>query len=109
AVEHLLRPPGSSETRGPPSVIEVTLEHGVRALLIIGAAAVLAWGWDVDLVHLAGRDTMFARIVHGVLPTVVILLIADVLWHAAKAAIDRKLAQPADLGQPNSEEARRRA
>ena len=109
AVEHLLRPPGSAQTGGPPSVIEVTLEHGIRALLIIGAAAVLGWGWDVDLVHLAGRDTVFASIVHGVLTTVVILLIADVLWHAAKAAIDSKLAQTADLGQPNSEEARRRA
>jgi small-conductance mechanosensitive channel len=109
AVEHLLRPPGSSQTGGAPGVIEVTLEHGIRALLIIGAAAVLAWGWDVDLVHLAGRDASFARIVHGVLTTVVILLIADVLWHAAKAAIDSKLAQTADLGQPSSEEARRRA
>jgi len=109
AVEHLLRPAGSSETDGPPSVIEVSLQHGIRALLIIGAAAVLAWGWDVDLVHLAGRGTLFANIAHGVLTTVVILLIADVLWHAAKAAIDSKLAQTADLGQPNSEEARRRA
>ena len=109
AVEHLLRPPGASQIGGPPSVIEVTLEHGIRALLIIGAAAVLGWGWGVDLVHLAGQDTSFARIVHGVLTTVVILLIADVLWHAARAAIDRKLAQTADLGEPNSEEARRRA
>jgi small-conductance mechanosensitive channel len=109
AVEHLLRPPGSSQTGGPPSVIEVTLEHGLRALLIIGAAAVLAWGWDVDLVRLAGRGTLFASIVHGVLTTVVILLIADVVWHAAKAAIDKKLAETAELGQPNSEEARRRA
>jgi small-conductance mechanosensitive channel len=109
AVEHLLRPPGSSQTGGAPSVIEVTLEHGIQALLIIGAVAVLGWGWDVDLVHLAGQDASFARIVHGVLTTVVILLIADVLWHAAKAAIDSKLAQTADLGQPNSEEARRRA
>src|SRR5271169_3109553 len=109
AVEHLLRPPGLSQTGGAPSVIEVTLEHGIRALLIIGAAAVLGWGWDVDLVHLTGRDTLFASIVHGVLTTVVILLIADVVWHAVKAAIDSKLAQTADLGQPNSEEARRRA
>jgi moderate conductance mechanosensitive channel len=70
---------------------------------------VLAWGWDVDLVHLAGRGTLFASIVHGVLTTVVILLIADVVWHVAKAAIDKKLAETADLGQPNSEEARRRA
>jgi small-conductance mechanosensitive channel len=109
AVEHLLRPPGSSATGGPPSVVEVTLEHGIRALLIIGAAALLSWGWDVDLVHLAGQDTVFASIVHGVLTTVVILLIVDVLWHAVKAAIDRKLANTADLGQPNSDEARRRA
>jgi len=69
----------------------------------------LGWGWDVDLVHLAGRDTVFASIVHGVLTTVVILLIADLLWHAVKAAIDSKLAETADLGQPNSDEARRRA
>jgi small-conductance mechanosensitive channel len=69
----------------------------------------LAWGWNVDLVHLAGQDTLFAGIVHGVLTTVVILLVADVLWHAAKAAIDRKLAETAELGQPSSDEARRRA
>jgi hypothetical protein len=93
AVEHLLRPPGSAQAGGPASVIEVTLEHGIQALLIIGAVAVLGWGWDVDLVHLAGQGTLFAGIVHGVLTTVVILLIADVLWHAAKAAIDAKLAQ----------------
>ena len=109
AVEHLLRPPGSSQTGGPPSVVEITLEHGIRALLIIGAAAVLGWGWDVDLVRVSSQDTLFARIAHGVLTTVVILLIADVLWHAARAAIDSKLADAADFGQPNTEEARRRA
>src|SRR6516162_3486534 len=109
AIEHLLRPAVSSQTVAPPGIIEVTLEHGIRALLIIGAAAVLGWAWDVDLVHLAGQDTTFARIVHGVLTTVMILLIADVLWHAAKAAIDSKLARTADLGDANSEESRRRA
>ena len=43
AVEHLLRPAASAQTGGPPSVIEVSLEHGIRALLIIAAVAVLAW------------------------------------------------------------------
>jgi len=109
AVEHLLRPPGSSQVGRAPTVAEVALEHGIRALLIIGAAAVLGWGWNVDLVHLAGRGTLFASVVHGVLTTVVILLIADVLWQAAKAAIDSKLAEAADLGQTNTDEARRRA
>jgi small-conductance mechanosensitive channel len=110
AVEHLLRPPGSAETaEGPPSVVTVSLERGIRALLIIGAAAVLAWGWGIDIVHLAGQDTSFARGVHSVLSAVVILLVADLLWHAIKTAIDRKLAESADPGLPNTEEARRRA
>jgi small-conductance mechanosensitive channel len=112
AVQHLLRPPGSAEVaEGPPSVIAVTLERGIRALLFIAAAAVLAWGWGIDLVqHLTtGEDTLFARLVHGVLSAVVILLVADVLWHAIKAAIDRKLAEAADPGLPNAEEAQKRA
>jgi moderate conductance mechanosensitive channel len=70
---------------------------------------VLAWGWGVDLVHLAGGDTPISRFVHGVLSAVIIMLVADVLWHATKTAIDRKLAQVEDLGQPNTDEARRRA
>ncbi len=110
AVEHLLQPPGSPQVGdGPPSVIEVSLERGLRALLIIGAAAVLAWGWGIDLVHLAGQDTLFARLVHGALSAVIILLLADLLWQATKTAIDRKLAEAGDLGQPNTDEARRRA
>ncbi|HKM73807.1 MAG TPA: mechanosensitive ion channel domain-containing protein, partial [Stellaceae bacterium] len=112
AVQHLLRPPGSPQIgEGPPSVIAISLERGIRALLFIGAAAVLAWGWGIDLVqHLTtGEDTLFSRLVHGVLSAVVILLVADVLWHAMKAAIDRKLAEAADPGQPSTDEARKRA
>jgi small-conductance mechanosensitive channel len=77
--------------------------------LIIGAAAVLAWGWGIDVVHLAAQDTWLARVVHSVLSAVVILLGADLLWHAIKTAIDRKLADSADPGLPNTEEARRRS
>jgi small-conductance mechanosensitive channel len=110
AVEHLLRPAGSQEmAEGPPSVVTVVLERGIRALLIIGAAAVLAWGWGIDIVHLAGHDNWLARVVHSVLSAVVILLGADLLWHAMKTAIDRKLFESADPGQPNTEEARRRS
>jgi small-conductance mechanosensitive channel len=112
AVQHLLRPPGSLQVaEGPPGVIAISLERGIRALLFIGAAAVLAWGWGIDLVqHLTtGEDTLFSRLVHGVLSAVVILLVADVLWHVMKTAIDRKLAESADPGQPNTDEAHRRA
>ena len=110
AVEHLLRPPGSAQlAEGAPSMLAVCIERGIRAALIIGAVAILAWGWGIDLIGLRGGDTSLARFADGVLSTVVILLIADFLWHATKAAIDRALAEAADPGQPNTDEARRRA
>ena len=41
-MEHLLRPPGSKQIAdGTPGVIAVCLERGLRALLIIGAVALL--------------------------------------------------------------------
>jgi len=110
AVQHLLRPAGSPQiSEGPPSVIAISLERGIRALLFIGAAAVLAWGWGIDLIHLAAGDDILTRLAHGVLSAIIILLVADVLWHAMKTAIDRKLAESADLGQPSTDEARRRS
>src|SRR5271157_2452781 len=110
AVQHLLRPPGFPQVgEGPPSVIAISLERGIRALLFIGAAAVLAWGWGIDLVHLAAGEDMLTRLAHGVLSAIIILLVADVLWHAMKTAIDRKLAESADPGQPSTDEARRRS
>ena len=109
AVEHLLRPPGSPQIEGAPSVLAVFIERGIRGALILGAVAVLAWGWGVDLAHLHSEETLVARLADGVLSAVVILLVADLLWHAMKTAIDRKLAECADLGQPNTDEARRRA
>ena len=110
AVDNLLRPPGSPQAaEGPPSVLAVCVERGIRALLIIGAVAVLAWGWGIDLASYHDQETWVGRIADGVLSAVVIVLIADFLWQAMKTAIDRKLAEAADAGQPNTDEARRRA
>ncbi len=109
AVEHLLRPPGTVEVAGLPSLSAVLLERGLRALFIIVALAVLAWGWGIDMESLAGRETMMTRVAHGALSAVLILLIADFVWHVTRAAIDLKLAETADPGVPNTDEARRRA
>jgi moderate conductance mechanosensitive channel len=109
AVAHVLRPPGATEIPSVPSLTTVFLERGLRAALIIGAVVLLAWGWGIDLETLAGQETMMTRVAHGALSAVAIALIADFIWHVARAAIDRKLAETADLGLPNSDEARRRA
>ena len=110
AVDNLLRPPGSPQAaNGPPSVVAVCIERGIRAALIIGAVAVLAWGWGIDLASYHEQATWVGRVADGVLSAVVIVLIADFLWQAMKTAIDRKLAEAADAGEPNTDEARRRA
>jgi moderate conductance mechanosensitive channel len=107
AIAHLFRPSDDGPTIGEPTVVEVSVEHGLRALLIIGAAGLLAWGWNVDLMHLAARNTMFDAITHGVLTTLIILLLADVLWRIVRTAIDSRLAANSVLEQLNSNEARR--
>ena len=110
AIDNLLRPPGSPRVAdGPPSVLAVCIERGIRAALIIGAVAVLAWGWGIDIANFRAQETLVGRVADGVLSTVIILLIADLLWQATKTAIDRKLAEAADTGLPNTDEARRRA
>jgi small-conductance mechanosensitive channel len=110
AVDNLLRPPGSPQVAdGPPRVLAVCIERGIRAALIIGAVAVLAWGWGIDIANFRGQETLVSRVADGVMSTVVILLIADLLWQATKTAIDRKLVEAADTGLPNTDESRRRA
>jgi small-conductance mechanosensitive channel len=110
AVNHILRPAGmSSGEAALPSIAAVCLERGVRALLIIGAVLLLAQKWGVDLGALAATDTTLTRLVRGTLTAIVVLLIADFVWNIIKATIDRRLAEAKDPGQPNTEEARRRA
>jgi small-conductance mechanosensitive channel len=110
ATHHLLRPPGTANgSEAAPGVIAASLGRGLRALLIIGAALLLAWAWQVDLGALTARDTAPTRLLRGVLNAVVILLAADFAWHVLKALIDRKIGEAKDLGQPDSEDARRSA
>src|SRR6516162_6571767 len=66
AVDNLLRPPGSPQmAEGPPSVLAVCIERGIRAVLIIGAVAVLAWGWGIDLAHFHDQETWVGRLADG--------------------------------------------
>jgi moderate conductance mechanosensitive channel len=110
SVAHILRPAGTVEPAGTVKGVHVVgVERGVRALLIIGFAMLLAWGWKVDLGALTASDTLTTRLLRGALTAVVIALVADFIWQAAKTLIDRTLAQAANPGQPDTEEARRRA
>ena len=109
SVNHILRPPGVDAGTGPPSVRAVILERGLRAVLIIGAALLLAHAWQVDLVDLTASDTLFTRLMRGAVSAIVIVLLADFAWHVMKTLIDRRLVEAQNLGEPNTEDARRRA
>ena len=91
SVDHLLTPPGTPETKGPPSVLAAALERGTRAFLIIGAIWLLAWGWGIDLDALTASDSMATRILRGLLNGIVILLIADFAWHVVRTLIDQRI------------------
>lgn len=108
-VQHTLRPSEVSATSEEGALAAVYLERGVRALLIIAAAVVLARAWHVDFAEMTSRDTLPIRLARGVLSSIVILLVADFIWQVAKTLIDRRLARIAAMSPPGSEEALRQA
>ncbi|HET6468427.1 MAG TPA: mechanosensitive ion channel family protein, partial [Geminicoccaceae bacterium] len=111
AVNNLLRPSGSEPTgEVTPSLTAVSLERGLRALLLIGGAYLIGWTMGLDLGEITMRDTPAARVLAGLINAVVVVLVADFLWHLLRAWIDRKLveARP-DPGHPDTDEARRRS
>ena len=110
AVNHILRPPGAAAAaEAAPDVIATSLGRGLRAVFIIGAALLLAWAWNIDLVALTASDTLATRLLRGALNAVVILLVADFVWHVMKAMIDRKLREAQAAGHVETDEARRHA
>jgi moderate conductance mechanosensitive channel len=65
---------------------------------------VLAWGWQLDLVELAGRNTPASRFFVGAGHAVVIPLGADLLWQLARTAIDRQLLALAPASREHTRE-----
>lgn len=106
---NLLRPPDGAGATPEHHLHAIYLDRGLRALLVAGAAIFLAYAWDIDLVVLASRDTLLTRLARGMLSSIVILLVADLIWQIVKTQIDRKLAQARILAPPGSEEALRQA
>ncbi|MQY46189.1 mechanosensitive ion channel [Rhizobiales bacterium RZME27] len=69
----------------------VLLVRGSRAAVVIIAAAWLATVWRLDPTSLVHSDPRVASLSYGLLKSVVIMLLADLVWHLARSWIDRKL------------------
>ncbi|MDF2688556.1 MAG: hypothetical protein K0Q80_1521, partial [Microvirga sp.] len=109
ASHHVTRPASGSEALSTPGLMAVFLDRGLRALLIVGATLVLAHAWQIDLVEMTGRDTLLTRLLRGALSSVVILLVADLIWQVVKSLIDRQLSQTETLSPSGTEAAVRQA
>lgn len=110
AVGHILRPPGTEADPDPrPSVTVAVVEGGLRLVLVVGAAALLARVWEFDVQSMAMAESPSTRIVRGAVNAAVILLVADWVWRVARAVIDRSLAEAQGAAATEGEAARRRA
>jgi small-conductance mechanosensitive channel len=88
----------------------VLVVRGVRAVVIGVAVGWLLFVWQVNPRGLGSASTIFDSIFMGLLKSVIVILVADLGWAVAKAAISRKLATVAGGGEHDQgEEAARRA
>ena len=93
SIRHVLRP-GGRDTAFKASRLDVVfLERGIRTLLIAGGAVLLAHLIGLDVASLTMQDTVGTRVSRAVLGVLVVVLVADFLWHVIAALIDRKLAK----------------
>ena len=100
SVHHVLRP--AQPTAGlEANRLEVILtERGIRTLMIAGGALLLAHLTGVDAAYLTMQDTVSTRAARAVMGVVVVVLVADFLWHVIVALIDRRLAGTFGAGDP---------
>ena len=69
----------------------VMIVRGARALVILLAVLWLGLIWRLNPSALTESDSPASRIMRGILHGAIILLVADLIWHLAKAYIGRKL------------------
>jgi small-conductance mechanosensitive channel len=80
----------------------VLLVRGMRAVVVGLAVAWLSVVWQINPRTLGSANTVFDSIFTGLLKSVIVILVADLGWALAKAAIGRKLAAVA--GGPEYDE-----
>ncbi|KXG87552.1 mechanosensitive ion channel family protein [Agrobacterium bohemicum] len=90
-----LIPENTDETR------RVLFIRGSRGAVIICAVAWLAMVWRFDPNSLVRSDPRVAAFSYGLLKSVVVLLLADLVWHMAKSWIDRRLLVSSPVGDAN--------
>ena len=105
AVGHAVRARVAEEDGN--DVRAVLLVRGSRVLVIALAAAWLAFVWRVDVNSLAHQSPFLSGVLYGLLKSVVVLLLADLVWHLARSAIDRRIIAGSSLSTAGPAQAAR--
>jgi small-conductance mechanosensitive channel len=92
-----------------PSVLAVSLERGLRALLVIGGALAIAGVLGLDLSALTMRDTLTTRLLRGAINAAIVFLVADFAWHLLRAWLDQRIVAANSAGHGTADDSRRRA
>lgn len=80
-----------SFTSNAGSLRGILVARGARAAVIVLAVGWLALVWHLNPDTLGQRDPMIAALFYGGLKSVLILVVADLLWQIARGWIDRTL------------------
>jgi len=84
----------------PNSTQRVLVVRGARAIVVAAAAAWLALVWRLDPNSLVHISPAVEALSYGLLKGVVIILLADLVWHLAKSWIDRELSSSDNFSDP---------
>lgn len=69
----------------------VLLTRGIRASIIAVAVGWLAFSWHADADALIHQNPVVAALLYVLLKSIIVLLLADLVWHLAKTAIAARL------------------
>ncbi|MBM7322115.1 mechanosensitive ion channel family protein [Agrobacterium sp. S2] len=108
----LLRAAGTiaaaASARSSSSLKGILVVRGVRAVVVGLAIGWLALVWKMNPDGLGHDNATVTSVFYGLLKSVVVLLLADLIWQLAKEWIDRKLSESSNLaGLPAVDAARR--
>ncbi|MEZ2131109.1 MULTISPECIES: mechanosensitive ion channel domain-containing protein [unclassified Sinorhizobium] len=107
AVYYVLRAPTPPSDEKPMTpVLMAVVDRGIRVLLIVSAALVLAHISGVDMSMMAGGETALARLLRGIVKALLIVIAADFGWYIIKALIARKLEEETGNNHEHGDEER---
>lgn len=105
AVYYVLRAPTPPSDEKPMTpVLMAVVDRGIRVVLIVAAALVVAHISGVDMQMMAGGETALARLLRGIVKALLIVIAADFGWYIIKALIARKLGEEAGTNHVNGDE-----